>query len=227
MAIKLRVISDHYRELGEQRSRVFGVNGGTIGRAPDNDWVLPDPKRVVSGHHCEIEYRNGAYWIKDTSTNGVFVNDAEDPVSVTRPDRAARRRPPAHRRLRRRRQRRRADRLPARRVGGTLRRQAPRRTHRRRPRHGQPAGAPGAGGLGIDLGAQRLRHQAAQGIPGNARDAAGAAHTAGTGERDRRSLAAGRGRDTGDGTPGPFADPRRATGRGQRARPSGPCVPAR
>ena len=45
MAIKLRVISDHYRELGENRSRVFGVNGGTIGRAPDNDWVLPDPGR--------------------------------------------------------------------------------------------------------------------------------------------------------------------------------------
>ncbi len=85
MAIKLRVISDHYRELGEQRSRVFGVNGGTIGRAPDNDWVLPDPERVVSGHHCEIEYRNGDYWIKDTSTNGVFVNDAEDPVSATGP----------------------------------------------------------------------------------------------------------------------------------------------
>jgi type VI secretion system protein len=85
MAIKLRVISDHYRELGEQRSRVFGVNGGTIGRAPDNDWVLPDPARVVSGHHCEIEYRGGSYWIKDTSTNGVFVNDSDDPVSATGP----------------------------------------------------------------------------------------------------------------------------------------------
>jgi len=83
MAIKLRVISDHYRELGEQRSRVFGVNGGTIGRAPDNDWVLPDPSRVVSGHHCEIEYRGGSYWLKDTSTNGVFVNDADEPVSDT------------------------------------------------------------------------------------------------------------------------------------------------
>jgi len=81
MAIKLRVISDHYRELGEQRSRVFGVNGGTIGRAPDNDWVLPDDKRVVSGHHCEIEYRGGGYWVRDTSTNGVFVNDAETPVA--------------------------------------------------------------------------------------------------------------------------------------------------
>jgi type VI secretion system FHA domain protein len=85
MAIKLRVISDHYRELGEQRSRVFGVNGGTIGRSPDNDWVLPDPARVVSGHHCEIEYRGGSYWLKDTSTNGVFINDSDEPVSVTGP----------------------------------------------------------------------------------------------------------------------------------------------
>ena len=85
MAIKLRVISDHYQELGEQRSRVFGVNGGTIGRAPDNDWILPDAKRLVSGHHCEIEYRSGAYWLSDRSTNGVFVNEADDPVSETGP----------------------------------------------------------------------------------------------------------------------------------------------
>jgi len=85
MAIKLRVISDHYQELGEHRSRVFGVNGGTIGRAPDNDWILPDTKRLVSGHHCDIEYRSGAYWLSDKSTNGVFVNEADDPVSETGP----------------------------------------------------------------------------------------------------------------------------------------------
>jgi type VI secretion system protein len=85
MAIKLRVISDQYRELGENRARVFGVNGGTIGRAPDNDWVLPDQKRIVSGHHCEIEYRNGGYWLRDTSTNGVYVNDDDDPVLRTGP----------------------------------------------------------------------------------------------------------------------------------------------
>jgi type VI secretion system protein len=85
MAIKLRVISDQYRELGENRSRVFGVNGGTIGRAPDNDWVLPDQKRIVSGHHCEIEYRNGRYWLRDTSTNGVYVNDDEGPLADAGP----------------------------------------------------------------------------------------------------------------------------------------------
>ena len=83
MAIKLRVISDHYRELGENRSRVFGVNGGTVGRAPGNDWILPDPRRVVSGHHFEVQFHSGKYWLIDTSTNGVFINDADDPASDT------------------------------------------------------------------------------------------------------------------------------------------------
>ncbi len=81
MAIKLRVISDQYRELGENRSRVFGVNGGTVGRAPDNDWILPDAKRVVSGHHFEVQYHGGSYWLRDTSTNGVFVNESDDPAA--------------------------------------------------------------------------------------------------------------------------------------------------
>jgi type VI secretion system FHA domain protein len=85
MAIKLRVISDQYRDLGDRRSRVFGVNGGSIGRAPDNDWVLPDQKRLVSGHHCDIVCRTGQYWINDHSTNGVFVNDSDETVAETGP----------------------------------------------------------------------------------------------------------------------------------------------
>jgi type VI secretion system protein len=82
MAIKLRVISEQYRDLGDSRTRVFGVNGGTVGRAPDNDWVLPDPRRVVSGHHFQVLFHGGKYWLVDTSTNGVFVNDSEEPASV-------------------------------------------------------------------------------------------------------------------------------------------------
>lgn len=85
MAIRLSVISDHSRELGAHRTRVFGVNGGTIGRAPDNDWILPDPKRLVSGHHCEVQYRSGEYWLRDTSTNGVYLNDAIEPVPGGKP----------------------------------------------------------------------------------------------------------------------------------------------
>ncbi|HEX9208070.1 MAG TPA: type VI secretion system-associated FHA domain protein TagH [Steroidobacteraceae bacterium] len=83
MAIKLRVISDQYRELGENGSRVFGVNGGSVGRAADNDWILPDPRRVVSGHHFIVRYHGGKYWLDDTSTNGVFVNDADEPASAS------------------------------------------------------------------------------------------------------------------------------------------------
>jgi type VI secretion system FHA domain protein len=59
---------------------VFSVHGGSIGRAPDNDWVLPDPDRYISGHHATIDYRAGAYYLRDSSTNGVYVNQSEQPV---------------------------------------------------------------------------------------------------------------------------------------------------
>ena len=55
--------------------RAFDVTGGTIGRLPDNEWVLADPH--VSGHHAVVRFADGAFYLEDTSTNGVFVNDAE------------------------------------------------------------------------------------------------------------------------------------------------------
>src|SRR5512138_2583412 len=85
MALKLRVISDHYKALGKRSSRLFGVTGGRIGRAQDNDWVLPDPDRYVSSHHCKISFRAGKWVLEDTSTNGVFVNGSDTPVSVEGP----------------------------------------------------------------------------------------------------------------------------------------------
>ena len=38
---------------------------------------------MVSGHHFEVQFHSGKYWLIDTSTNGVFVNDADDPASDT------------------------------------------------------------------------------------------------------------------------------------------------
>ena len=73
MALKLRVISDHYKALGKRSSRLFGVTGGRIGRAQDNDWVLPDPDRYVSSHHCKVEFKAGQWILEDASTNGVFI----------------------------------------------------------------------------------------------------------------------------------------------------------
>ncbi|MGH8175733.1 MAG: type VI secretion system-associated FHA domain protein TagH [Steroidobacter sp.] len=82
MALKLRVISDHYKALGKRSSQLFGVTGGRIGRAQDNDWILPDPDRYVSSHHCKVNFRAGKWVLEDTSTNGVFINGADTPASI-------------------------------------------------------------------------------------------------------------------------------------------------
>lgn len=82
MALKLRVISDHYKALGKRSSRLFGVTGGRIGRSQDNDWILPDPDRYVSSHHCKVDFKAGRWILDDTSTNGVFINGSDTPASV-------------------------------------------------------------------------------------------------------------------------------------------------
>ncbi len=76
MALKIRVISDHYKALGKRSSCLFGVSGGRIGRSQSNDWILPDPERYISSHHCSVQFRAGNWVLEDTSTNGVFVNGA-------------------------------------------------------------------------------------------------------------------------------------------------------
>src|SRR6202023_1853857 len=81
MTLRLRVVSDQRRSLGDRSSIVFTVEGGTIGRSADNDWVLPDPLRYVSAHHARVECRNGHFYLHDVSTNGVFVTDEVEPLS--------------------------------------------------------------------------------------------------------------------------------------------------
>ncbi len=85
MTLRLRIVSDHRRLLGDRSSIVFAVDGGSIGRSADNDWVLPDPLRYVSAHHARVEYRDGQYFLEDLSTNGVFVNDEERPLAKAHP----------------------------------------------------------------------------------------------------------------------------------------------
>jgi type VI secretion system protein len=47
-----------------------------IGRGQENDWVLPDPERLVSQKHCVIQYKDGRYYLTDLSTNGVELVNA-------------------------------------------------------------------------------------------------------------------------------------------------------
>jgi type VI secretion system FHA domain protein len=87
MPLRLQIISRHRQGLGERSSKEFGREGGTIGRSLESDWVLPDGQRYVSSRHASIDYRSGSYYIVDTSTNGVYVNDSDQPVGRGNPQR--------------------------------------------------------------------------------------------------------------------------------------------
>ena len=87
MAPRLQIVSRHRQSLGERGMREFGRSGGTIGRSLESDWVLPDGQRYLSSRHASIDYRSGSYYVVDSSTNGVYVNDAEQPVGRGNPQR--------------------------------------------------------------------------------------------------------------------------------------------
>jgi type VI secretion system FHA domain protein len=68
----------HLEGAGEQRP--VTRDRFTIGRAQENDWVLPDPEQRLSRQHCVIERRGEAFCVVDTSSNGVFVNAESAPL---------------------------------------------------------------------------------------------------------------------------------------------------
>ena len=85
MALRMRVISEHRQQMGDKSTFVFGVSGGSIGRSAENDWVLPDDMRYVSGRHARIVFHKGRYLLQDTSSNGTYVNDNERPLGNQNP----------------------------------------------------------------------------------------------------------------------------------------------
>ncbi len=52
----------------------FDELGGTIGRADNNQLVLPDPERTISRVHARIVFRAGGYTIVDNGSNPISVN---------------------------------------------------------------------------------------------------------------------------------------------------------
>ncbi len=64
----------------EVSTMTLDQHGITIGRSAMNEWVLPDPNRHISNYHCVIDFENGEYVLRDTSTNGVFLNGAGQPI---------------------------------------------------------------------------------------------------------------------------------------------------
>lgn len=87
MSLQMKLISDHTEIIGDDSERLFGEKGGTIGRSLQNDWILPDPDRFISGRHAVIDFRSGIYYIADLSTNGVYINDDREPIGKGNPRR--------------------------------------------------------------------------------------------------------------------------------------------
>ncbi len=87
MALQLEIVSEHRELVGDDAVREFHEEGGTIGRSLQNDWILPDPDRYISGRHATIDHKGGIYYLLDTSSNGVYFNDEVEPVGKGNPRR--------------------------------------------------------------------------------------------------------------------------------------------
>ncbi len=91
MSLTLRIENYDYLEDGGPLE--ISTDGRPIvaGRDPASDWTLPDPARHVSSSHFEIYMDQGAYWLRDTSTNGTFLQGqthrVESPYRLNHMDR--------------------------------------------------------------------------------------------------------------------------------------------
>ncbi len=65
---------------GPATMRTLSEGSLTIGRGTSNDWVLPDPQQSLSRTHCAITAEGERFILTDLSSNGVFVNGAQQPT---------------------------------------------------------------------------------------------------------------------------------------------------
>ncbi|MFI8375017.1 type VI secretion system-associated FHA domain protein TagH [Pseudomonas helleri] len=67
--------------------KTFDEKGGVIGRNADCTWQVVDSEQKVSKYHVNISYLDGAFYITDTSTNGVQVNGTGTYLIRDKPER--------------------------------------------------------------------------------------------------------------------------------------------
>ncbi len=67
-----------------QQTKIFDSTG-SVGRSDKSDWVLPDPKRVLSSSHFTIKIEGNQCRIIDTSTNGTSINEPSNLLAKQNP----------------------------------------------------------------------------------------------------------------------------------------------
>lgn len=81
--MELELVITSYQRLSPtvtSRMRFQSGQRYTLGRSKDCDWYLPDPDRIISSRHAEVFAQDGQFRVKDTSTNGIFINGATAPL---------------------------------------------------------------------------------------------------------------------------------------------------
>jgi type VI secretion system protein ImpI len=73
--LALEIVSANGDRLGSRRRKVFGAQGGRIGRALDCDWIIDDP--YISRHHATVQCIAGTYYIESVGGNGIALNSRE------------------------------------------------------------------------------------------------------------------------------------------------------
>ena len=70
--------------LQEGTAAQYLMDGETavLGRSRNCNWCLPDPRNAISSRHCEIRRDGDGFLLKDVSTNGTFVNDSTERMSL-------------------------------------------------------------------------------------------------------------------------------------------------
>ncbi|RJT40567.1 type VI secretion system-associated FHA domain protein TagH [Mesorhizobium waimense] len=53
-----------------------------IGRSADAGWQIDDPDMFVSRAHCKISGGQDGYFVTDTSSSGLFINDSDSPLGA-------------------------------------------------------------------------------------------------------------------------------------------------
>ncbi|OEC96936.1 FHA domain-containing protein [Rhizobium sp. YK2] len=61
---------------GSSKGWFFERGKRTLGRSPDCDWQVSDPKRLISKIHCAIERDRAGFFVRDQSANGTRVDAA-------------------------------------------------------------------------------------------------------------------------------------------------------
>jgi type VI secretion system FHA domain protein len=69
---------------GAQNEFKLARRDALIGRSKACDWSLPDDKNYISTRHCQISFRDNAYYLKDISTNGTLLNGATERMTAER-----------------------------------------------------------------------------------------------------------------------------------------------